>query len=539
MKKIKFPLILFTLLVAYILLNLPVFHDGLFHVYDNVHVTRLMAFSSELERGQFPVRYLDSFGWGAGYFLFTFYSPLIYYLGSFIHLLGFSFIKSIKLIYLLMTALGMGGSYLLLRSRFSRFASVLGTLAFAFSPYLYHDLFHRGTLTEAAAFLLLPFVFWATIKLRESDSPRYLAITALFLSATILSHALTGVMAIIASFLIYFLPPFRSPLRYLLSLSLSLSLSAFYLIPSLVYKDLVRYTDNSLVTRGYLDHPVPFFTQFFGSLNSPEKSAFLGLPLTIGFFIALFLFLRSPRYVSRYRFVASFSLITLAVCFFIMDPASGFLWSSLLSLRHVQFPFRFLSIAVVAGSILYASLIDHFQKSRLVALSLILLLVSPVFIYPLFYKPLGYQYTTDYRVEDPCQTTAWADEHLSLWTSKCLTATPDLIQTLTGDISPKNLVVNDNGRTLTFDFSGRGQVQIGKYYFPHWVAFDATDTQLPLVPYGDSGLIMLDLTGAVSPVTVKLEDTRAETIGNYLTLLSFALCLYIIGRSTKNHENIT
>lgn len=59
-------LVVIVIGLALFWLNLPTLHDGLFHVYDNVQVTRIQAMYSELQSGQFPVRYIDSFGHGGG-----------------------------------------------------------------------------------------------------------------------------------------------------------------------------------------------------------------------------------------------------------------------------------------------------------------------------------------------------------------------------------------------------------------------------------------------------------------------------------------
>ena len=534
MKLTRFLPTLFTVIIisiAFVFVALPVLHDGFFHVYDNVHVTRLMAFSGELASGQFPVRYLDSFGHGAGYFLFTFYSPLIYYLGSLFHLIGFSYIQSLKLVYLLFLLVGTTGIYTLLRSLVGKFASTLGTLSFLLAPYLYHVFFHRGTITEAAAMMLIPWLIWAFIRLKESSSRTNLVLCALVIALSILTHTLTAVMAILAAVLYFALPPYKtsSLLSALASLALGIGLSASFLIPSVTSSRLVQYTSNSLVERGYLDHPVSFVKQAFAMGDGTEKSAFLGLTLVIGFLLTIALTLKSSKFRKKYSSVLTLSLLVTVLGFFIMSPASSQIWSSIIYLRYVQFPFRFLTIVTVFAVILYSLLLEHFSDSKPARTFLTLIVFLPLFISPQFHKPLGYQYTTDYKVEDPCMTASWADEHLPIWVKECLLKPrANLVEPLSSKITLNEVHSTNNGRLITINTSGSGDILVSKYYFPGWVATNKGGKSIPLSPQGKNGLIKIQVSESDVPFTLELRETKLEELANLLSIISLLMAVILI-----------
>src|SRR5258706_11747847 len=94
-------LLFFIILVT--LISLPsvvsLFHTGFFVTDDgNWMVIRLSAFFEALRHGQFPVRFLPRLNFGYGYPVADFLYPLFMYLGVPIHLLGFGFVATIKII---------------------------------------------------------------------------------------------------------------------------------------------------------------------------------------------------------------------------------------------------------------------------------------------------------------------------------------------------------------------------------------------------------------------------------------------------------
>lgn len=517
------------IIVTFLFIAKPVLHDGLFHVYDNVQVTRTMAVYEELSFGQFPVRFFSNFGHGAGYFLLKYYSPLVYYLGAYFHLLGFTFIQSIKIVYLLLLTIGVGGIWLLLRSLTSVFPSTMGTIIFLLAPYLYHDFFHRGSLPEAAAFMLIPWVIWSFLSIRRRSSQLYFSLAAFSLGLTLLTHSLTGVMALLILLPLLLLPP-RTPSllrRQIFAIILGFGLAAFSFLPAYLDRNLVGYTGNSLVERGYLDHPVKFWSQAISPGDGTVKSAFLGLPLFISYFGLIWLSITSSSFRKKFGSLSSWIILVATGGFFLMSPSSSGIWANILSLRYVQFPFRFLTVVTVVLTLGYGLIIQHFHRSKLILSLLVLLVIFQLFLYPKFYSPLGYQYGTDYRVEDPCMTTGWADEHLPVWVKQCLLAPiPELVTPLEGNLDISDLQVNNNGRSINFNVEGTGSVIIAKYFFPNWQAVDEHGGNIALEPFGEQGLTKLRVTDEISHISLNYLETPLEKLSDWLSLISLCIiCL--------------
>lgn len=524
----------FILFLTYLWFNLPTFHDGLFQVFDNIQVTRIQAMYSELTAHQFPVRYLDDFGHGAGYFLFTFYSPIVYYLGALFHGVGFSVIQSVKLVYLLMSGLGVVGMFLLLRSRVSLGSAILASITFLTAPYLYHDFFHRGTLTEAAAFTLVPWVWLTFMRLKEKITGLRVSLAALLFGLLILTHALTGIMVLGTIVLYGLIPPLslRKVLGYMLTIILGFGVAATTLLPSLFEKSLIRYTDNSFVQSGYLDHPVPLRAQWMNQGAGDTKSAYLGTTLLAGLVILLMTMFRSSSLRKQHKQLLPFILITGIGGLYLMSPISSGIWERIFYLRYFQFPFRLLTIVTSALVLGYGLLLEYFKSSKRMTLVLLLLIIIPLGFSRRYYQPLGYQYGTTYTVDDPCMTTTWADEYLTQWTTACvLSPIPELVTPLTPTVTATLPLITDHGRTIHFTLTGAGEVEVAKYYFPAWQAYDAQGKKLLTMPSGEHGLIEVITTEPATEVTLKLTPTRIERWGDYVTLLSLVLCVGLLLQS--------
>src|SRR5258706_9180913 len=97
-KIILFVLIPVALFAICLFAIFPLFHTGLFSMHDDEQVARLYEMYLVISNAQIPPRWVPDLGFGFGFPLFNFYPPLVYYLGSLFHLLGFSFITSTKIV---------------------------------------------------------------------------------------------------------------------------------------------------------------------------------------------------------------------------------------------------------------------------------------------------------------------------------------------------------------------------------------------------------------------------------------------------------
>src|SRR5690348_11373513 len=92
----------FTILVCVLIIPaiFSLFHGGFFQTDDGTWmVIRFSAFYEALRSGQFPVRFLPRLNFGYGYPVADFLYPLFMYIGLPIHVVGFGFVNTIKIIF--------------------------------------------------------------------------------------------------------------------------------------------------------------------------------------------------------------------------------------------------------------------------------------------------------------------------------------------------------------------------------------------------------------------------------------------------------
>ncbi|MFA5026100.1 MAG: hypothetical protein WC503_06355, partial [Candidatus Shapirobacteria bacterium] len=165
------------------------FRPGYPSMQDDIQIFRLEQFDQCLRDGQIPCRYIADGGLGYGYPLYNFYSPLPYVAAEASHLLGFSYIDSIKISFIIPAILRTFGMYLLATIFFGNLGGFLASTLYTFAPYQAINTFVRGAIGETWALSLLPLIFWSLYKKKTK-------LSVLFLCFLFLSHNLTLIYAL-------------------------------------------------------------------------------------------------------------------------------------------------------------------------------------------------------------------------------------------------------------------------------------------------------------------------------------------------------
>src|SRR3990167_1349066 len=97
MKIIKNIFPIFIVLILSFFSIKPLLMSGFFPIHDDTHVARVYEMAKALSDGMFPVRWVSDLGYGYGYPIFNFYSPLPYYVGGFLDLSGLDSLNATKL----------------------------------------------------------------------------------------------------------------------------------------------------------------------------------------------------------------------------------------------------------------------------------------------------------------------------------------------------------------------------------------------------------------------------------------------------------
>ena len=354
---IKISLIFLTLLSLWVTRDF--FRPEFFRSHDALyHVVRLDQFHKALISGQFPVRWAPDLLNGLGYPLFVVNYHLPYYLAEAFHLAGLSLFAAIKTVFIISLAASALTSFWLFYAWTKKpSAAVLGAVFYILAPYRLANIFERGALGEAVAYVFVPLVFLGLDRLKHQRSYKLLALA---LAGLTLSHTIVAI-TFAPLFLAYAIIT-KVPLRNLTKAGLlAFGLSAFQLFPVIFERQYLRFDANLLTA--YQGH----FKNLYQLLRIPHPSVNIGTRFQIGLAHLLVVVFSLANSLARGGLARLF-LLAFFISLFLITPASKILWDNLPGLPMVLYPWRFLGVVAFATAALATLLRPKFLVACLLLL---------------------------------------------------------------------------------------------------------------------------------------------------------------------------
>ena len=528
---------------------------GFFPIQDDMQVFRLFEMDKCFQDFQIPCRWIPDGGYQYGYPQFNFYAPGVYYFGEIIHLIGFQFIDSIKILFILGFVFSGITMFILAREFFGNFPALIASLLYTYAPYHAQQVYVRGSLSEFWASVFFPLILWGLYKLIHDGGKRYILWTAvsiagLFLTHNILSFLFIPIAVFWTAFWLYFVK--KAGLKKIfLGIVLGLGLSAFFVLPMITERADVHV---ETLLGGYFDYRQHFVSlkELFISNHWGYGSSALGpiddLSLSTGIvhwiigvagiLIALF----------KYKKDRKTSLLILGlgviefVILFLMHEKSSFIWSRLTFLSWLQFPWRFLSLSVFILSFLSAYAVFSLPKLKYIigAVAVIAVLILHVG----FFAPSAWLNIND---KDKLTGDAWEkDLTASIFDYLPIYAklppnhkAPDAPEVLDGNAifvkyekgsyfqkGEVKVYKDATIRVPLYDFPGM-EVRIDGKIADH-VNNDCRNQKFCL------GLITFKIPEGIHKVSVALRNTPIRLTGNIITLISFMAVISLIHKKKND-----
>jgi hypothetical protein len=522
---------------------------GFYGASDDVHIAWLYEMFTTLKLGQFPPRFVPDLSFGYGYPLFNFVFPLPYYIGSFFHLIGFTLVESVKLVFFVSIPLSYLSMYKLLRKFCLPLLSVIGALAYVYTPYRSTDIYVRGAIGEILGFVFLPLIILAFTYLTDqethTDKRKWVGVGAISVGFLILSHNIVSYMFIPAALLYAALRIFSNKHRLKVSLPfgftilLGLLLSSYFWIPALIESNLLKYD----TVFNFWDHfPTvgQLITPYFG-YGASVPGNYDGMSFFVGSANLFLVIITAIVFVFKFKTIQSkdktillWAVITFTGACFMMNYRSTYLWKTIPFLPYFQFPWRFLTLTTLVTPLMIVSL--KYVKSKVIPLILVLLVIT-TFSY---FRPqdfLGKQdayflakYIPYPEVKSDYYTQQ--EEYLRLpkiAESRPISLSTGLYQWESGNsIQLLNTTYSRLSATADITIPGSTIVSYGKYYFPGWIATDngkKIDT-FSSPPYGQVAFNLKG--GGEHNVKVYFQETSFRLIWDILSLTVFSISLLLI-----------
>ena len=475
---------------------LGLFHTGFFVSDDgNWMVIRFSAFYEALRHGQFPVRFLPRLLNGYGYPVADFLYPLFMYLGVLIHIVGINFVTTVKILFGL-SMLGSGMfTFLWLRRFFPTFAAVVGAVTFVYFPYHMFDLYVRGSMGEILALCIVPFILW---QIERKSIP----IAAIGIGLLIMSHNSLAVL-FLPVILVYYFMRQRSIFAVFLSTLFGIGIATFFWLPALYDQQFTVFQTRQVAN----------FSQYF--LDNSHWYLF-GIEGLIALIIGL------GSIIKNQKLAGAFSILLL-VSVFLSLPISEFVWNILPLGKYIQFPFRFLSLSIVAASFLIAYGVSILKKQYQLMFSLgistIVILSSWMLL------PQKYQMYPDSWYSTNQDSTTVQNEYLPKWVKEIPTSKTSVAQITKGEGHLKLSVQQGSYIFIQTENKSSIALQINTIYFPGWEVLIDHKPQ-DNVYQNENGLMTILVPPGRHTITGAFKETPLRILADVVSLLSL-ICLGI------------
>lgn len=524
------------------------FHPGYFTSHDGWHqVVRLYYFSESIKQGIFPPSYIRDLFYGYGYPLFIFSYHLPWMVAQVFIQLGFSVFDSIKAVYVVGYILSGFTMFWWLKHRFGNWEAFIGSSLYLWAPYRFSNIFVRGATGEATVFIFIPLFFLAIDLARQKFRWKTIVIGSIAIAGIILSHAIVGflILGIGAVYtglqVIFTKNKLKFIFQFLLCVLFGLLLSAYYLVPSLVYRSATKFNE-----RFQLKYDGQFATlkeliyskwgYGFSTPRLPDSMSFqVGIAqwITVALTVLLILFLVFKKQKIKDRgFV--FGLIAIFVIAIILIlPQSVIFWSFLAKiLFSIDFPWRLLLITVFASSALAAYLISNLPNKLKFLLSFLLIATA---LYT-NRNHLGINQYTDvpldlYLLSE--RTTNTYDEYLPIKANgneaEKLKKGSSVETTVKSEVSDIQKTVT--GISFRYTSETPPEFTVHLFYFPGWEVF--IDNSKILFSINDLGLIKFKAMPGQHEVRIKYSGTFITEFSKIISLVTLFL-LFIFLLKEKN-----
>jgi chromate transport protein ChrA len=479
------------------------------------HYRLALPLYDAVRQGDLSPGWLAESSGGYGDPSFRFYPPGAYYLLGATRALTGDWYAGSLFAFTLLSILGGLGVYFWARASLTRQQAMWAGVLYTLMPYHLNELYQAFMLPEYAGCAVLPFCFAFVERICRRTERRDVVGLAVSFAALVLTHlplTVIGGLSLLAYALLRIEKGKRvtTLLRLAAGAALGLAASAFYWVTMISELSWVR--TNTTQADLSVDYRHNFLFQTF----SPENMNVWWMNFIA--FATLALVLSGAAVFARGRLkrrgvrVACFLFL---FAFVMATPLSRPLWAILWPLREVQFPWRWLAVVSMAGSILAASTLSFWTKKargrgRPLALLVaggavvsLALTFSHVVREARYLSPQQFEATLRSIPGTP-NVEYWA----TVWANQPL-------REMKGEVEASQRTVNVSSwerERRTFEV-GPGatetEARVRTFYYPHWQA-TAQGRVLPVRAADDGALLISLPADAVSVELEFREPTRSR-----------------------------
>ncbi len=381
--------VLLSLFGIVILTSLPLFTGGIGKGHDlYYHAMRIEALADSLKNGIFPNRLSTIWFDGYGYPSSIYYGDILLYIPALMRIIGFPVVTSYK-IYVLGINIGTAVfGYLSFKCMFkNKFSSLLAVLVYSTATYRLVNIYIRAALGEYTAMMFFPIIVCGIYKIYTGDMIKK---REYFIASSVLAAGMTGLIGchilsteMVCLFLaivciILLRKTFKlTTLRALgIAVAETVLMTAYFVVPFLDYYKNVNVNINNIVEEPlFIQWQGCSVAEYFGvfrdvftqyTVHANERlAATPGFILLTSLIVGVVVLIYGKKDDRR----SALTLYMIMSVFSLYIASDVFPWDSLALnssfgrlLSQVQFPWRYVALAVLFCTLVFAWLFDKFQE---------------------------------------------------------------------------------------------------------------------------------------------------------------------------------
>jgi hypothetical protein len=522
---------------------------GYFGVSDDLHIGWLYEMDRAVKMLQFPPRYVPDLSFGFGYPLFSFVYPLPFYLAEIFHLLGFSLVNSVKMVFGFSIPLSMYFMYKLLKQYMNEEFSLAGAVLYVYAPYRALEMFVRGTIGEIVAFVFFPLIILAFTKLTGNQrSLKWVGIAGLSVAGLVLSHNIMAymftpfLMVLIAMRIVWLVKDKKQAIvDCVKGLSLGLLSSIYFWFPAIYESTLMKYD----TVFNFYDH-YPALKQFiipywgYGASvpgNYDTMSFYMGMTGIVLVISGIVLFvLKNKMFNKEEKIFVGWSIFIALISVFMMNFRSAWLWRNLPLLPYFQFPWRFLAMITLISPF-FLIVFSKFSNYKIVKLIPFVVIFFAIFLNFNYFKTSEYlgrldDYYVNRYIPVPVASQEYlktSEEYLRLPKETEVRPSGNLPRAYVND-SKAILEISETNAldaSISTDSNSEFELNYSKYNYPGWSATtDGNKTEIKSgKPYGQ---ITILVPSGKHIVEVKYNESPMRLVFDLISLSAIGMSVYLV-----------
>jgi hypothetical protein len=525
------------------LLVLPIALVGIPENYDlSQHLRFARSYFDAFSNGSIYPAWAANDNLGYGSVGIRFYPPLSYVPIGLVQFFTASYYDSLWISVLFWMIVGSIGMYVLAREMMPVWWALFAATLYAIVPYHLVQVYQAFLLAEFTASAILPFCFLFALRTVRSASVANVVLLAISVALLILSHIPSTIIVSLGLGIFIAALLERSKMagaivRTVSAFALSAAATSFYWIRMVSELDWVKHNTREFYGEGYYNYSTYFFPMFVngGEAYVPRFLWLWDIIILITIFLIVpaiaVLVMRWCRSESGNRQMLAFTL-TAVFSFFMMSIASSLLWDNISILQKIQFPWRWLTVASFAASMVFVMAVrDLAVRSRKIKRPLaysLALILSAVIVFDLTQAVIPSAPVPRAEFNQRLETLDNEPGCECWWPIWAFRTALQHVQPV--EISERQAQITEwsaTNRSFIVTEGAETQARVATFYYPHWNA-KVNGISAEVRP-GNDGAIEVGLPTNKAVVEFEFNEPNAVILSRYFSPLVWILMFIVLG----------